>query len=360
VTSKRKRRRSRARGSARSAGSAPAGGAPAVEPSPETTAATEAETEGTKDTGKRGPGGDAARRGFGSVPSPYPPFAESIGAGFRAAGSSAPVLAVAFVGELMIWGLFQALGAPTPAGALAGLMGLPPVHLVFEVPVARSLASGSAQVGLLLAVVAIRALILGLLCLMLVDVLRRGTADVGGGLRRLPRVWASMAQFYVIEVAMVLAAPLILGLLGPQFIGIGTILVMIVGLQFLILAPAAIAAEDAPASEAIRWSLRAARLPGLRHFGLVLTYFFLTFSVLIPASGFGLQPATPSILVWAFALVVTFLHTGVLGAFVYRWLAVRDEPSVRRPRTGGTAPAKAGAATAGSRAKSKGTPRRRR
>lgn len=330
MTSKRKRRRSRGRTSTR-AQPVPADGTGASPEEGTAESDVSPETERPKERG---------RWGFSAVPSPYPPFAESVGAGLRAGGSSPPVLAVAFLGELAMWGLFQALEAPTPAGALAGLMGLPPVHLVFEVPVARSLASAATQVGVLLAVVAVRAVILGLLCLMLVDVLRRGSADVRASFRRLPRVWAAVAQFYVIEVALVLVAPLVLGLLGPQFTGLGTILIIIMALQFLIMAPIAIAAEDAPAPEAIRWSVRAARLPGLRHFGLVLTYFFLSFSVLIPASGFGLQPVTPSILVWAFALVATFLHTAVLGAFTHRWLAVREEPAIRQPGAKGAAAAR--------------------
>jgi hypothetical protein len=52
-------------------------------------------------------------------------------------------------------------------------------------------------------------------------------------------------------------------------------------------------------------------------------FLFLFYAASI--SPFGpLAPATPGVLTWAFGLVMTFLHVGVLGGLVYRWLAVRD------------------------------------
>jgi hypothetical protein len=334
VTSKRKRRRR----SGQRTKSGSAGATPAEAISGEAVDETEEENPDAG-VGRRRRGGMAApRRGLASIPSPYPPFATSVSAGLRAAGSSPIILVVAFLGELAMWGLYAVLRVPVAAGQMAGLMALPPIHLLFDVRLVRVVSEGTAQLVLLaLGIVAFRAILLGLLSLMIVDAVRDGAVSFPRALRRLPRAWAGLTQMYVIEVGLVLAAPILLaGLLGPQFGELGTILVLVFGLHFLVMTPVVIATEDARAPEALRSSARAARLPGLRHFGLVLTYFFLALFVLVPVTSVGLQPATPSFLVWVFVLIATLVHVGVLGAFAYRWLAVRDEPSLR-----GKAPARA-------------------
>lgn len=344
MTSKRKRRRKS--GQRTQAGSA--GATPAEATSEEAVDETEEETADA-DVGRRSRGGAAApRRGLASIPSPYPPFAASVSAGLRAAGSSPTILVVAFLGELAMWGVYAVVRLPVSAGPMAGLMALPPIHLLFDVQLVRVVSEGTTQLVLLaLGIVAVRAIVLGLLSLMIVDAVRDGAVSFPRALRRLPRAWAGLTQMYVIEVGLVLAAPILLAsFLGPQFGELGTILVLVFGLHFLVMTPVAIAAEDARAPDALRWSARAARLPGLRHFGLVLTYFFLAVFVLVPVTSIGLQPATPSFLVWVFVLFATLVHVGVLGAFAYRWLAVRDEPSLR-----GKAPARA---TAGTSAKAGG------
>ena len=302
------------------------------------------------------------RRGLASIPSPYPPFAVSVAAGLRTVGASPVILAVAFLGVLAMWALFTVLGAPVSAGRMAGLMAVPPIHLIFDVLLVQVVSEGTSQVVLLaLAVVALRAILLSLLTLLIVDALRGGTVSFRRVLARLPRVWAGLTQLYVIEVFLVLAAPILLaGLLGPQFGQLGTILVLVLGLHFLVMTPIVMAAEDARAPDALRWSVRAARLPGLRHFGLVLTYFFLALYVLVPVSAIGLQPATPSFLVWVFVLSATLVHVGVLGAFAYRWLAVREDPSIRgKPTTGKTAGKAAAKGTGSTRAGTGGRRQRR-
>jgi hypothetical protein len=263
---------------------------------------------------------------------------------------------------LAMWALFTVLGAPVSAGRMAGLMAVPPIHLIFDVLLVQVVSEGTSQVVLLaLAVVALRAILLSLLTLLIVDALRGGTVSFRRVLARLPRVWAGLTQLYVIEVFLVLAAPILLaGLLGPQFGQLATFLVLVLGLHFLVMTPIVMAAEDARAPDALRWSVRAARLPGLRHFGLVLTYFFLALYVLVPVSAIGLQPATPSFLVWVFVLSATLVHVGVLGAFAYRWLAVREDPSIRgKPTTGKTAGKAAAKGTGSTRAGTGGRRHRR-
>jgi hypothetical protein len=356
VTSKRKRRR---RSGPRQTASQRA---VEMEVSSEETVDEPEEETADPEVKRRGSAGRTTRRGLASIPSPYPPFAASVAAGLRAAGSSPVILAVAFLGELAMWSLYAVVGVPVSAGPMAALMALPPIHLLFDLQRVQAVSEGTGQLVLLaLGIVAVRALLLGLLSLMIVDAIRDGAVSLSRALRRLPRAWAGLTQMYVIEVALVLAAPLLLaGFLGPQFGQLGTIMVLVFGLHFLVMTPVVVAAEDARAPDALRWSVRAARLPGLRHFGLVLTYFFLAVFVLVPATSIGLQPATPSFLVWVFVLIATLVHMGVLGAFAYRWLAVRDEPSLRGKRTAAPASAKTRTKTSPKRSTTSGKQKGRR
>jgi hypothetical protein len=226
---------------------------------------------------------------------PAPPLAESAARGLRAVGSSPLILGTAFASLLATWGAFVALGVEPGARVLAVLMSLSPGHVFSDVPVAA--AAGDAT-GALLGVIGlgvVRSTTFGLLTLLVVDAVRSGRPDLRAAVRRLPRVGASLFALYVVEVAaVVVLLQALVGFLGPF-----GILAVIGALYFLIFAPVIVAAEGASTREALRRSVRAARLPGTRHIALVMVYF--------------------------------------LGALAFRWLRLRDAvpaqpaPS-RRPR----------------------------
>jgi hypothetical protein len=351
VTAKRKRRR----GSSRRAGAGRAGGAVPAEEAREDDEAIDAggssaaaEEEPTQTESSIDEGQPRARRSlFGSgQPGPYPPLGVSLAVGLRAAGSSPVILATAFLTVLAAWALFAALGFPVPPGPLAALLALPPLHVLFDAQLVQAAAEGTAVlVAISVGVVAFRAATLGLLVLLVVDGLENGTASFRRVIGRLPRVWAGLVQIYLLELALILAVPLLLeSFLGPQVGQLGILLGLVFGLYFLAMAPVVAATEDLRAQDAIRVSARAARLPGLRHFGLVFLYFFLVIFVILQVSPPGLlSPATPSILVWSFVLAATIVHMGVLGAFAYRWSSVRNESALgleeTRKRARGARPA---------------------
>jgi hypothetical protein len=343
VTAKRKRRRSRG---TRASGSASSG----ADQSPTTAAdAEEDPAAGTEADApsRRGPPRSAEtnedrprRRGlFGGAPSPYPPLGPSLAAGLRATVSWPAIVGVAFAGELVLWGVFVLLGFPPPPGAMAGLMAIPPVHLLVDVPLARTVGESTlALVGVMLGIVVIRSVVVGILATAVVDVLREGRPDLRRSLRRLPRVAAGLVQLMVLEVAGFVLALFLLGAFLPAFGQMGVLLAMVFGLHFLGMAPAILAAEQVRPPDALRLSFRAGRLPGFRHLGLVIAYFLLTVSVLLQVGAGFLPPVTPSILVWSFGLVATLLHVGVLGTLAYRWLAVREEPAIALAKVGSAAP----------------------
>jgi hypothetical protein len=292
--------------------------------------------------------------------SPFPPLGESIRRGALAAGSSAAVLTVAFLGLLALWGGFNLLDAALSAQGMVYVMGLPPVHVPLDVGVVQSLIRTSSTLALasVVALGVVRGLILGAMALLVHGAVR-GNADPRAALRRLPRVAVTVFGIYGAEVGLFLFLLLFVqSLLGPAAV----LVILVLGLHFLGFAPVVAAAEGVSAGAALRIGFRASRLPGARHLTLVLMYFAVVLYAGVGATAAAGEsfPATPSLLTWGVALSATFGHVAVLGALVYRWDAVREhvlaeesrrEAERRAARSRGrgrrSAPAKASAKATG-------------
>jgi hypothetical protein len=266
-----------------------------------------------------------------SGPSPYPPLGVSLARGFRAVGGSPVILTLAFLATFGGWAAFSALGAdPSPPG-LVVLMGLPPIHAFLDVALIRVVAEETAwATGLVFGLGAARALVLAMLALLVVGAIRDGSPDVRAAARALPKTALTVFLIVSIELAAVVTIPGFLqSLVGPQ---LAFLITALVGLHFLVFAPVIAAAEGGRTADAMRRSFRAARLRGPRHFLLVLAYFSFVFWAANLVAGAGAAPATPTIATWAFALLATFVHTGVLGALAFRWLAVKEQVPVPAPK----------------------------
>ncbi|MGH2681865.1 MAG: hypothetical protein ACRDIX_01370 [Actinomycetota bacterium] len=256
--------------------------------------------------------------------SPFPPLGESIRRGALAAGSSAAVLTVAFLGLLALWGGFNLLDAALSAQGMVYVMGLPPVHVPLDVGVVQSLIRVSSTLALasVVALGVVRGLILGSMALLVHGAVR-GKADPRAALRRLPRVAVTVFGIYGAEVGLFLFLLLFVqSLLGPAAV----LVILVLGLHFLGFAPVVAAAERVPAGAALRIGFRASRLPGARHLTLVVLYFAVVLYAGVGATAAAGEssPATPSLLTWGVALLATFGHVAVLGALAYRWDAVRE------------------------------------
>lgn len=274
------------------------------------------------------------RRPRTTEPSPFPSFGVSLARGFRAAGSSPAILAVAFLSMLALWGGYALLEAVPSPRIMTDLLALPPVHINFDVSQVTTAAETTfAASALVFAAMAVRSVLLGLLTLLLLGALRDGAPDLRDAFARLPKVAVALLVVYIAEVGLVLAVPILVQTIGgAQLAVLGGLATLIFGLHFLGLAPVIAAADGDPGPEALRRSIRAARLPGMRHLGLVLAYFFFVFYSSLAAPSELQAPATPTIAIWALVLFTTFVHVGVLGAFAYRWLIVRDRvPATERP-----------------------------
>jgi hypothetical protein len=162
-------------------------------------------------------------------------------------------------------------------------------------------------------------------------------ARVASAIRRFFPVLALEAGFFLLSV---LALFVVAGFFGASFAQIGIIAALLGGMYFFILAPVISVAEGLGVRPSVTLSARAARLPGPRHVLLTFGYISVAIFVSLAVPVSPVAVATPSIAVWIYVLFVGFLHVSVLGAFVYRWLAVRErlvkEPVVRGPEPRGS------------------------
>lgn len=276
------------------------------------------------------------RRGlFGAglgPPSPYPALWVSLARGIRPVGASPAVLSVAMVYVLAIWGYFVGAGAEVPAGLMAIFAALPPVPTLFDALILLQEGQGAIlSLGLVVGVTLVRTVALGLLVPLVVEAVEGGAPDIREAVRGLRKTGPSLFGLLTAELGVVLTGfVLVQGFLGGQ---LAIFAVWLLGLQYLVMAPVVIARERVPAAEAFRRAFRAARLPGMRHFSLVILYFFVL-QIATAAQATVPFEGTPSITTWIFALFLTFIHVGVLGALCYRWAAVREDvpagPAKRR------------------------------
>jgi hypothetical protein len=247
--------------------------------------------------------------------------------GLRVVASSPVTLATAFLALLATWGTFAVMGVEATPRFLAVAVAVSPAHLFTDVPVAFSSGQPVVIAASVVGLALLRAVTFTLLISLIGDGFRSGPS-FRQAVGRLPRAGATLVAVYLVEVGLVVVLlQLVAGVLGQL-----SLLGVAAAIYFLVFVPIVVVLEGEGLQTGFRRGFRASRLPGTRHLTLSLLYFlFLFYAASI--SPFGLlAPATPGILTWAFGLGMTFLHTAVLGGFVYRWLVVRDQVSAA-PRT---------------------------
>lgn len=266
----------------------------------------------------------------------WPTIPRSLARGFVTVGSSPPLLLAGFLLVLLMWVGLVALGLEGPVGRLVNMLALPPVSTYSDALNGVTIFGLGAQ-GLVAAVVflLIRSVVLALLTGMTVELLAGEGSAVHGlaaGLRAIPVAIA----VNLLTLSLMVTSSLVLPLLGAGFGFLGSVLTLVAALFLFVFAPVvAVREPGSPFIEALRRGARAAMMPGSRHLLMCLGYIFLTLPVLVMAApGGALLGVNPSLAMWTYALVCTFVHLGFLAAFAYRLLAVEDEiPEPRqRPR----------------------------
>jgi hypothetical protein len=258
--------------------------------------------------------------------SAFPPIGRSLAQGFVVAGSSLGLLAGAFVLVFVLWIALVALGLEGPPGRLVDLLALPPISSYFDALNGVAI-YGLGGVGFAAATgfILVRAVILSFLAAAVVQELEGGGPPVAVLLRGLRAIPAVIAAGVLTLSAMILGSVL-LPVLGAGLGFLGSFLTLVGAMFFLVYVPIVAVRMDLGVAETIRRSGRAAMMPGSRHLILCLLYVFLTLPILVAvAPGGGLLGVNPSIAMWAFALVCTYVHLGFLATFAYRWIEAEDQ-----------------------------------
>ncbi len=266
-----------------------------------------------------------------------PPVAVSLARGVSAVGRSPLLLVITFLAVLGLWLVFSGYGVVTSAApqAMVLLISLPPIHTLLDIEFlarGRTVAAGEVvafSVGLVL----LRAVLMSLWASLILDSFRTGPPpDTRSSLRRAVR---SLVPMTGIELGFLTLATvaifLVTGFLGT----LGVIAALVAGLYFFSFAPVIVVAEGVGTVRAAQLSIKGARVPGPQHMLLITTYLALTLFIAIVTPGSRVAAATPSVAVWAFALFVGFLHVAVLGAFMYRWLLIREHALAAAGEAGG-------------------------
>jgi hypothetical protein len=264
---------------------------------------------------------------FGGLraPSPFPLFRVTVMRAAAVIASSPALVVLPLLMVLGLWLLLLAVGLDHVPLGFMDLLAIPPIGSFFDLNIAGTVSPrGAGSIALLFGLTVLRAVILALLVTLIVegfDGKRASSLTMARALRALPATVAyCVATLLAIYVAQYLS--LVLGSLG----GLISIIAYVGALYFLVFIPVAAVHGFVPFREALRRSVAAARLPGSRHVGLVMLYFFI---MIVPLQ-YSLQSpgpfsANPSIREWVIVLGMTLVHVLFLAAFSYRYITVESE-----------------------------------
>jgi hypothetical protein len=271
--------------------------------------------------------------------------------GLAAVGSSPPFLLSALLGVLALWLVYASTGViriATP-GLVAQIEALPPIQSALDAnffEVGTRVFSAASNVTIAIGLLVLRAVTVAFWVSMALEWFEHGSQGMDAARAAARRVRSAFrtvvgvqAALMVIMVALAILSPLLGQLLLP--------LLFVVPLYFLVFTPIVAVREATTVRRSFALALAGARLRGPQHAILVFAYGFLTIVLLVATSGSVATPVTPTLVVWAYILLTNVVHVGMLAAFSYRWLLVRDvviasgagEPrerrSLRRPSPSG-------------------------
>ena len=235
----------------------------------------------------------------------------------------------------MEWIGAVALGFQGPFSVMASSLALPPVGTVFDGGIATALFGAQAGLAMLVAFVVLRALILSFLTAAVVQKLdedRVGGEVLTRGLRIIPTTLAvGITDMFILTLSSILVS--ILGGAIGLILQIG---VLVGAVYLLVFAPVIAVSERCGMPESLGKSIRAGRMPGAGNLAFASLYVIpaIVISVLPGLPG-KLVGVNPTVVAWAFAIVVNLVQLIFLATFAFRYLSIADEvpeAPVRQPR----------------------------
>jgi hypothetical protein len=234
----------------------------------------------------------------------------------------------------LTWLVALALGFQGPSLFMANALGMPPIGTTFDLQIiSLSLRVTDPAHSLLAALPFMvgRAVLVGVVLGISVDVLDRGRATADGALRGV-LVAPMVLIVTLIELGFLFVGNIVGSIAGAGlgvFVQVGAIAA---GVYLLGYAPVAQLREGRGVLESLSLSTAAARIPGSSSLALAVFYAVPSVFLQFVVSGLGVNPSPQ---LWAFVLFANILHVAVMATYAYRWMCVEDEvpePSARRRR----------------------------
>ncbi len=266
------------------------------------------------------------------APSVYPKLGETLAAGGRAVLASPALVVGSMLLGLVLWFGLLAVGLGHVPLFFQNLLAIPPLSSMFDLNALFSALGLTAGAALLtFALTAVRAVIWAVITSLVVERLdtdRVSVASVRRGIRSVP---AFLGIFFA-EVALIFFSQFLRAVLGTSIGGLAFFGALVGGLYLLVFAPIIVIRDGISARAALGQSIRAARLPGSRHVGMVLLYFTGAFllPLLVPMS--SAFTVNPTLSIWTLLLAVTLFHLVSLGGFAYRYGVIEDDVPEAPPR----------------------------
>jgi hypothetical protein len=255
-----------------------------------------------------------------TVPAGTPSPLYSVARGLLTTMASPALVTLSVVSALILWGGLAAIGSPPAPSAMNEALSLPPVHSLFDLFLLSS-ASGlagatAAALGAFVALTVFHA------AYMTVAIsLAQSAHERSSSREALAGAWGRLrsrfAWVLLVELGFVSLSIVVIRVFAPIFGGLGLVAGLLTILYFSVFVEPAVVLQGMPVREALRASFDVARLIGTRNVYLVGGYVLLVIVVSLGPGRPGV--VTPTVVVWAYALLAGLLHLSMLSAFVHRW-----------------------------------------
>ena len=239
--------------------------------------------------------------------------------------TSPPLVAVTLVSVPLLWAVFASVGLGSQPAIMSQYLALPPIHsaldLDFLFSAARVGGGGGAALVAFLLLVVFRAFF----AVVAVSLAADAHAGIGPGAaarRATSLLKGKMTRLFLIESGFLFVALASLAVLAG-FLGLlGVILPLVAALYVGAYVETAAVLEDLRPRAATRASFEVTKMLRSGHSVMVAVYIALIIVLWMVAPGRS-GVATPTVAVWAYALVAGLLNVAFLSAFVHRWLVLR-------------------------------------
>jgi hypothetical protein len=254
-----------------------------------------------------------------AAPDDAPSAAYSLARGLLTTLSSPALIVLSFAAALLTWGVLALIGWPPQPIVMNEALSLAPIHTTIDL--FFLLAVGPTLGGIAPGLIGFVFLILLHTVFVTVAVsLSLSAQDHVGTREAVDAAWARLRSRFlsvlIVELGYISVSILIIFLV--QILGtIAFVIGLMATLYFSVFVPPAVILDGIAPREALRASMALARMTGTRQGLLVGGYVLFVLLMFFSPGRAGV--ATPTIQVWAFALLAGLIHVVALSTFVHRW-----------------------------------------